>query len=74
MAQTTIISLNNAPAIVLPLKALEESGLSIGDTVEVTVNSGRVGVAPPAQASQQEVERLSDEIIDRRRDAYERLA
>ena len=75
MAQVTIISLHNAPAIVLPAIALEGTGLTIGDTVELTVNGRAVDLAPAEDASRKEkVEQLTDEIIERRRDAYERLA
>jgi antitoxin component of MazEF toxin-antitoxin module len=75
MTQITIVSHGDGAAVVLPKTILESIGVHVGDTVEVTVSEQRVILRPLDEAERQRlVADLTQEVLDRRCDAYRRLA
>jgi bifunctional DNA-binding transcriptional regulator/antitoxin component of YhaV-PrlF toxin-antitoxin module len=75
MPQMTIISVDGSGAVVLPLSVMESAGLQVGDIVDITVNERQVILRPKVEESRrQEIEAITDEVFERRSDAYKRLA
>ena len=73
MAQLAV-SLGDAGGVVLPAAILESLGLQVGDTVLVTVTDRQL-ICPSREADRrQRVEAITQEVFERRRDAYQRLA
>jgi len=75
MAQLNIIPHGESAAVVLPMKVLESLGLSIGDTVDATLGDRQLILRPLNDAERrQKVAELTKEVLDRRANAYQRLA
>ena len=75
MPQLTIIPHGEGAAVVLPAAVLESLGLHIGDVVDVSLADRHLILQPAADAARrQRVEEITQEVFQRRRDAYERLA
>ena len=75
MPQLSIVSYGNSAAVVLPTAMLESIGLRIGDVVDVTFGDQQLILRPDQDvARRQRLERIIQEVFDRRRDAYQRLA
>jgi AbrB family looped-hinge helix DNA binding protein len=72
---TFSVSPGDAGAIVLPAAVLESLGLKAGDAVEVTVNDRQLILRPVEDTERrQRLEAITQEVLERRRDAYQRLA
>jgi len=75
MAQQQVTQIGNTAALFLPPDILEQTGIHVGDTIEMSVVDGMLIVS-----SLQEIEReqrIRDAIRDvfaRRKSAYQRLA
>jgi antitoxin component of MazEF toxin-antitoxin module len=75
MAQSKIVSLGEAAAVVLPGEVLEAMGLRVGDVIDVTVGDRELILRPAApEGSQSSIEEIVRELFERRGDAYRRLA
>jgi AbrB family looped-hinge helix DNA binding protein len=75
MPQLPIVSLGDASGIVLPAELLEALGLRVGDAVEVTLSDRQLILRPAEDAARRQlVEAITQEVFERRRDAYQRLA
>ncbi len=75
MSQQPIIAVGESAAVVLSPTVLEAIGLRVGDVVEVTWADGQLILRPVDDARRrQQVEEITQEVFDRRRDAYQRLA
>jgi antitoxin component of MazEF toxin-antitoxin module len=65
----------DAAAVILPAALLESVGLRLGDAVDVTVGDRQLILRPVEDAARRRlVEGLTREVLERRRDAYQRLA
>ncbi len=75
MAQLKIVPHGDAAAVVLPDTLLKSLGLRIGDTVDVNTKDQQVILRAADDTSRREAfERISEEILTQRQDAYRRLA
>jgi antitoxin component of MazEF toxin-antitoxin module len=75
MPQLTIISHGEVAALILPPAVLESAGFHVGDTIDVTLGDGQLILRSADDASRrQRLKEISDDVLDKRRDAYERLA
>ncbi len=75
MPQLTIVPHGDSAAVILPAVLLESVGLRIGDVVDVTVGDRQLILRSAEDASRRELlETITHEVLERRRDAYERLA
>jgi antitoxin component of MazEF toxin-antitoxin module len=75
MTQLSIIPHGNAAAVVIPVEVLEAAGLRIGDVLEITLSERQLILRPNEDVTRrQRVEEITQEVLDRRRDAYQRLA
>jgi antitoxin component of MazEF toxin-antitoxin module len=75
MAQLTIISHGDAAAVVLPKAMLESIGLSVGDAIDVTLGDRLLILQSSEDAARRRLMAdLTREVLDRRSDAYQRLA
>jgi antitoxin component of MazEF toxin-antitoxin module len=75
MAQLTIIPHGDAAAVVLSKKVLESIGLQIGDLVDVDVGDRQLILRPLDDAARRQlIANLTQEVIECRSDAYQRLA
>jgi antitoxin component of MazEF toxin-antitoxin module len=75
MPQITIVPHGDSAAVVLSNEVLEAVGLRIGDVLEATVTQRQLILRPVEDAGRrQKVEEITREVLDRRRDAYQRLA
>ncbi len=75
MPQLPIVSLGDTAAVVLPPEVLESIGLRVGDLVDVALGDRQLILRPAGDAARrQQIETITQEVFERRRDAYHRLA
>jgi antitoxin component of MazEF toxin-antitoxin module len=75
MPQLTIVPHGDTAAVVLPAAILEAIGLQVGDVVEATVRERELILRPVEDAARHRLlDEITRKIIERRRDAYQRLA
>ena len=75
MPQLTIVSHGGAAAVVLPNAVLESMGLHIGDAFDASVGDGQLILRPINDVERHRLMAdLTEEVLDRRSDAYQRLA
>jgi antitoxin component of MazEF toxin-antitoxin module len=75
LSQLPIIRHGDTAAVVLPAAVLELLGLHVGDVVDATVTDRQLILRPAADADRhQRVQEITEEVLERRRDAYRRLA
>lgn len=75
MSQLTIVSHGDSAAIILPASILESTGLGIGDVLEVTIADRQLVLRPIEEAVRRKLlQEITQDVFDRRRDAYQRLA
>jgi antitoxin component of MazEF toxin-antitoxin module len=75
MLQLPIVSHGDSAAIVLPADVLASLGLHVGDVVDVALGERELILRPGADAARRQlVEAITEEVLERRRDAYRRLA
>jgi len=75
MPETPIISVVSSGGVIVPVDVLEAIGLRVGDEVNVTVGERQLILRPAGDsARQQQIEAITRDVFERRKDAYERLA
>ena len=75
MPQITIVSHGDGAAVVLPNAILESIGMQVGDMLDVTVSDQLLILRPVDDAERKRLMAdLTQEVLDRRNDAYQRLA
>ena len=75
MSQMKIVSHGDGAAVVIPTAVLESIGLHIGDAVDVSVGERQLVLQSIEEAARRRlVAELTREVLDRRSDAYQRLA
>jgi antitoxin component of MazEF toxin-antitoxin module len=75
MAQSKIIAHGEGAAVILPADLLESIGLRIGDMVEVNQEDRQLIFRPVEDTNRRRwVEEITREVIERRQEAYRRLA
>ncbi len=75
MAQVTILPHGDSGAVVLPAALLDSMGLRVGDVVDVTLVDRQLILQPADDdARRRLVERITRDVLEERRDAYQRLA
>jgi antitoxin component of MazEF toxin-antitoxin module len=75
MPQLTIVPHGDSAAVILPASLLELIGLQVGDVLEATVRERELILRPVKDdARRRLLDEITQEVLERRRDAYERLA
>lgn len=75
MSHLTIVPHGNSAAVVLPTEVLESVGLRIGDAVDVTVGDRQLILRPVEDdARRRLLAEITQDVFEKRRDAYQRLA
>lgn len=75
MTRLPIVPVEGSAAIVMPPSALDSLGIAIGDLVDVTVSNGQIIVRPVSPSNRsQVVDQITHDVLEQRRDAYQRLA
>jgi antitoxin component of MazEF toxin-antitoxin module len=75
MSEITIVPLGQDAAIVLPEAVIESAGLRIGDKVDLTVSDRQLILGPLEDPSRESrFAEITQDVFDRRADAYRRLA
>jgi antitoxin component of MazEF toxin-antitoxin module len=75
MPQLTIVSHGDSAAVVLPPSLLESIGLRVGDVLEATLADRQLILRPVEDAARrQQLQAITRDVFERRRDAYQRLA
>lgn len=75
MQPLIVVSQGEAPALVLPASLLEAIGLRVGDVVEVSLSDQKLILQPmPDQKRRKLLEAATADVLERRRDAFQRLA
>ena len=75
MPAMSIISVVEPNGVLVPVEALESIGLQIGDSVDMSLEDGRLILRPVADARrQQQIDDITRDVFERRKDAYQRLA
>ena len=75
MTQQQITQIGNAAAVFLPPDILEQTGIHIGDTIEISVVDGILVVSPLQEFERkQKIQDALRKVFVRRKSAYQRLA
>ena len=75
MPQLTIVPHGDSAAVILPAEVLESVGLRVGDVVDVTLGDRQLILRSAEDAARRELlEKITREVFERRKDAYQRLA
>jgi antitoxin component of MazEF toxin-antitoxin module len=75
MPQLTIVPHGDSAAVILPAAVLESVGLRVGDIIDVTLGDGQLILRSARDTSRRELlEKITREVFERRKDAYQRLA
>ena len=75
MPQLTIVPHGDSAAVILPTAVLESVGLRVGDVVDVTMDDRQLILRSAEEAARRDVlEKITREVFERRKDAYQRLA
>lgn len=73
--QLTIVNHGTAAAVVLPAAVLESIGLRIGDVLEATLGERQLILRPVEDAARREAfDEITKDVLEKRSDAYQRLA
>jgi antitoxin component of MazEF toxin-antitoxin module len=75
MPQLTIVPHGDGAAVILPATLLEAIGLQVGDVLEATVRERELILRPVDDVARRRLlDEITREVLERRRDAYQRLA
>jgi len=75
MPQLTIVPHGDSAAVVLSKEVLEAIGMRIGDVLEATLSERQLILRRVEDAVRHKVvEEITRDVLERRRDAYQRLA
>jgi antitoxin component of MazEF toxin-antitoxin module len=75
MSQLTVVPHGDSVAVFLPASVLESVGWRVGDVLEVTVSDRQLILRPAEDTARRELLReITRDVLERRRDAYKRLA
>jgi len=75
MPHLTIVPHGDSAAVILSAAVLESVGLRVGDVLEVTLGDRQLILRSSEDAARRELlETITQEVFERRRDAYQRLA
>jgi antitoxin component of MazEF toxin-antitoxin module len=75
MPELTIVPHGDDAAVVFPAAVLESLGLRIGDVLEATLGDRQLILRPVADAARRQLlQEITQDVFERRRDAYQRLA
>lgn len=75
MPQLTIVPHGDSAAVILPAAVLESVGLRVGDVVDVTLGDRQLVLRSSEDAARRElIEKITREVFEQRKDAYQRLA
>ena len=75
MSQQQIAQIGNAAALLLPPEILEQTGIHIGDTIEISVVDGMLIVSPLQEFERkQKIQDAIRNVFARRKSAYQQLA
>jgi antitoxin component of MazEF toxin-antitoxin module len=75
MPQLTIVPHGDSAAVILSAAVLESVGFRVGDIVDVTMGDRQLIFRSVEDASRHELlEKITDKVFERRKDAYQRLA
>jgi antitoxin component of MazEF toxin-antitoxin module len=74
MSQQVIVSIGDAAAVLLSADDLHCLGVQIGDAIEICASHRQLLVRPVDSDRQQLLDGATEEILQTRRSAYQRLA
>jgi antitoxin component of MazEF toxin-antitoxin module len=75
MSREQITRVGTSAALLLPQDVLDQMGVSIGDEVDLSIVNRKVILRPLDEVErEQKLEAATQDIFERRRSAYERLA
>jgi hypothetical protein len=74
MSQQVIVSIGDAAAVVLSPDDLDCLGVQVGDAIEVCASHRQLLLRPIDSKRQQLLDAATEEVIQTRRSAYQRLA
>jgi antitoxin component of MazEF toxin-antitoxin module len=75
MPQLTIVPHGDSAAVVLPTSVLESIGVQIGDVLEATLEDRQLIVRPVEDAARRQLlQEITRDVLEERREAYQRLA
>jgi antitoxin component of MazEF toxin-antitoxin module len=75
MSRQKITTIDNVPALILPLELIEQIGIEIGDEVDLAVVDNTLVLRSLADLDRaNKIAEITQSLIERRRVVYERLA
>jgi len=75
MPQLSIVAVGDSAALILPAEILESLKLQVGDKLDATLGEQQLILRPVEDAARRQLmQTIVQEVFERRRDAYQRLA
>lgn len=75
MSPVSVVPVGDSAGLILPPSLLESLGVKIGDVLDATLEGNLLILRPAGDpARRQRVEEITQEVFDRRGDAFRRLA
>ena len=75
MPQLSIVAVGDSAALILPAEILESLNLQVGDKLDATLGEQQLILRPVEDAARRQLmQTIVQEVFERRRDAYQRLA
>ena len=75
MSYQRITTVGETPALLLRQELLDQVGIHVGDTIDVSVIDGMLIVSPIDEIERaQKLEAIRQKVFERRKSAYQRLA
>jgi antitoxin component of MazEF toxin-antitoxin module len=75
MSDMPLVSVVESEGVVVPVDVLEAIGLRVGDRVNVSLGHRELILRPAAATEgKRDIEEVSRDVFERRKDAYKRLA
>jgi antitoxin component of MazEF toxin-antitoxin module len=75
MPQLSIVAVGDSAALLLPAEILESLKLQVGDKLDATLGEQQLILRPVEDAARRQLmQTIVQEVFERRRDAYQRLA
>ena len=75
MAQQQITKVGQTAALLLPQDMLEQMGIHVGDTIDISIVDGILIVSPLYEEErEQKIQAAIQKVFKRRKSAYQRLA
>ena len=74
MSQLPIVSVGESAGVILPAEVLQSLGLRVGDVLQATLGDHELILRASDDNPSEPIEEITRDVLEKRRDAYRRLA